>query len=97
MFVFYLVLAAMLGILLSLVFFGGLWWTTKRLTFFKSPYLAFAVSFLLRAALVLLGLFLILQTGRPYLVAALVGLVLGRTFLISQLKLLKGGGQKVVD
>lgn len=50
-------LAAAAGIVLGLVYYGGLWWTVRRLQVTKHPGLLFTASFLVRTAIVLVGLF----------------------------------------
>lgn len=42
-----------LGLVLGAVYFGGLWWTVSRLGRWRRPGVALAVSFALRAVLVL--------------------------------------------
>jgi F1F0 ATPase subunit 2 len=76
-------LAALLaGILAGSVFFGGLWWTVKRLATAKHPALLMVGGAVLRTGLVL-GVFLL--AGRDHLdrmLAALVGFVIARIVIV---------------
>ncbi len=66
------------GVFAGGLFFGGLWWTVRRLAGARYPGLLMVVSALLRAAFVL-GLFFLL--GREHferMLACLVGFVIGR-------------------
>jgi len=73
------------GIALGLIYFGGLWWTVRRLSRSTAPALLAIVSLSLRMALLLAGLYLLLQGQWPRLLAALVGVLLARAFLIRKL------------
>lgn len=82
----YLFLAALFGLLLGLFFFGGLWWTIKRLPVFKQPHLVTLASFVIRVVVLLIGFYLVLLWGQIYLVAALFGLLVSRFVLTHKLK-----------
>ena len=76
-----LVEAAIAGILLSLVHFGGLWLITRRLARMRRPGLTLAVSGALRLV-ILLALMLWLSGGKwDLLIACVAGLTLGRVLL----------------
>ncbi len=87
MFWFYLILSILAGILLGIFFFGGLWWTVKKITAGNSkPYFLFLVSFIIRTVVVLAGFYLLLTAGWQYLLSALAGFLIARTILASKLK-----------
>lgn len=69
------------GMVLGLFFFGGLWWTLKRLTVVKNPGLLMSVSLLLRSVLTMLGLYLVFDGQLNRLLAALLGMLLVRLWL----------------
>lgn len=52
-------LAALVGLLLGLLFFYGLWWTIERAMNAKRPALWFMVSLLLRLGTTVLGFYLV--------------------------------------
>jgi F1F0 ATPase subunit 2 len=54
-----LFLAAAGGVTLSVLYFGGLWFTIQKINQVKVPALLFAGSFLVRSAIVLAGFYLI--------------------------------------
>ncbi len=97
MFVLYLFLAFLAGMLLGAVFFGGLWWTVQRITGSDSPYLVMAVSFFVRAAVVLVGFYLLVRADWPFLIAALVGFIAARTILAYKLKPPVKEAAKLID
>ena len=66
------------GVVLGLVFFGGLWWTTQRLVASSQPGILVSVSLLVRVAVLAAGLFLLAQVGSAALVAAVAGLLVTR-------------------
>jgi F1F0 ATPase subunit 2 len=66
------------GVLIGLLFFGGLWWTVQKAMCSKQPGLLFAASFFLRTALTL-GAFYLVGSGRwQRILMCLIGFVLGR-------------------
>lgn len=76
---------------LGILFFGGLWWSTRRAVSARRPALWFAGSLALRMALVLSGLYL-LSDGRPTpLLLALLGFVAARACVISLTRNLPDG------
>ncbi len=82
----YIVLSLMAGVLLGMVFFGGLWWTVQRIAGSERPHLLLAASLALRAAIVMGGFYLLLMAGWHYLLPALIGFLAARTLLTHHLK-----------
>ncbi len=74
------------GVLLGVFFFGGLWWTVQKVARSDSPYLFTVISFIIRAAVVLAGFYLLLAAGWPNLLAAMAGFIIARTVLAYRLK-----------
>lgn len=73
------------GVGLSVLYFGGLWMTVRRVVAGAWPKLALLGSFVVRSGLVLLGFYLvILWMGERWelLVACLLGFIVGRTILV---------------
>ena len=79
-------LAVPAGALLGLFFFGGLWWTVNRLSTAVNPTLLFAVSFVLRVAVVLLSFYLLLMQGPFVLLAGLAGFLAARILVVSRFR-----------
>ena len=69
------------GLALGWGYFGGLWWTVRRLTSARRPGLLFAASFVIRTGLVIGGLFVLAAGGWMSMAAALVGLLAMRVVL----------------
>ncbi len=86
MFWLYLILSVLVGILLGLFYFGGLWLTVQKITAITYPYLLVLLSFIIRVAVVLVGFFLLLRADWRYLLAALAGFIVARTLLAYKLK-----------
>jgi len=84
-----LLLALVTGVLLGLIFFGGLWWTVQKGFASKQPVLWFFGSLLLRTGLVLAGFYVIGRDHWERLLVCLVGFILAR--LIVTLRLSAGG------
>ena len=66
------------GVLIGLLFFGGLWWTVQKAMSSRQPGLLFAGSFLLRTALTLAAFYFIGSGSWRRLLVCLIGFMLGR-------------------
>jgi F1F0 ATPase subunit 2 len=66
------------GMLLGAFFFGGLWWTVRKGLASRHAALWFVGSMLLRAAVVMLGLYWVMGDSWQRLLAALLGFVCAR-------------------
>ena len=75
------VIAFLSGCLLGIFFFGGLWWTVQKITGSGRPYLIAVVSFIVRTAVVLAGMFIIIKLGWVQLFLTLAGFIITRTLL----------------
>ncbi|MCC7546639.1 MAG: ATP synthase subunit I [Burkholderiales bacterium] len=81
-----LLLALVAGLGLGLFYFGGLWLTVKRLGRARSPTLLFALSFGVRTALVVLGMYLVMDGSWPRMLACLAGFIIVRQTMMSRLR-----------
>jgi F1F0 ATPase subunit 2 len=75
-----------IGIILGIIFFGGLYLTILKLGNVKNPSILFAVSFMLRMAILLGGLFLLSQNGYQGVLFALLGIILAKFLMIFAVK-----------
>ena len=66
------------GVLLGILFFGGLWWTVRRGLATANPALWFGLSALGRMAIILGALYYIARSGWPSLLVCLCGLLVAR-------------------
>jgi len=66
------------GVVLGTAFFGGLWWTVTRALTAPAPAAWFAVSALVRMAVVVCGLCCFARLGLPSLCACLCGVLVAR-------------------
>jgi len=69
------------GVLLGGIFFGGLWWTVKKVLSSQRPGLWLSGSLLLRTAITLTGFYLIGNGHWERLLVCLIGFVLARTVI----------------
>lgn len=76
-------ISLLIGIFLGILFFGGLQLTLTQLEKSKHPAALMLLSMLLRMAVVLTGFFLLRNRGWYHLLAALPGMLLVRTILVS--------------
>ena len=76
-----LALAFVAGLLLSLFYFGGLWWTVRRGVLSKHPALWFSGSMLLRTGIVLVGFYVVGRGHWERMVVCLLGFVMARVFV----------------
>jgi F1F0 ATPase subunit 2 len=74
-----LLLAALgAGLILGIVFFGGLWWTVRRGLATSVPAVWFGLSALGRMSIVVCGLYCFARLGLPSLIACVCGLLVAR-------------------
>ncbi len=73
--------AMVLGLVLGAAYFAGLWWTVVRVDRWRRPGRALAMSFVLRAALLLAGVYLLARAGIGPLAFGLLGLLVARVTL----------------
>ena len=73
-----LLLPLIVGLLLGTVFFGGLWFTVKKLTASKMPALLVLGSFIFRVGIVLIGFYFIGLGDLKKLIVCLIGFVAAR-------------------
>ena len=66
------------GVLLGVMFFGGLWWTIRKSVSFKRPALWFFGSLLLRMGIALAGFYFVSGGHWERLLVCLLGFVLAR-------------------
>jgi len=77
-----LVLALLSGVLLGVIFFGGLWWTVRRGLISPVPALWFSASSLIRTAVALGGFYVVSHGEWRRLLACLLGYFLARLVVI---------------
>jgi F1F0 ATPase subunit 2 len=77
-----LVLVLVTGVLLGLMFFGGLWWTVRKGVSSKQPALWFFGSLLLRTSIALTGFYFIARGHWERLLVCLLGFVMARLIVM---------------
>lgn len=71
------------GLGLGLVYFGGLWWTSRRIARAAWPQAFYFVSFALRMALLLGGIWLVTGGRAATTALCLVGVLVGRRLTVA--------------
>lgn len=80
-----LVLAAFAGLALGLFYFGGLWYTVRRLSAARRPWLLVLGSYVVRLVVTVVGMYLVMAGDWKRLVACLAGFLLARIVLTRRL------------
>ena len=70
------------GIVLGIVFFGGLWWTVQRIVSSTQPALLFLGSLLVRTAIVVVSFYFVSMRDWHRALACLIGLVIARIVVL---------------
>jgi F1F0 ATPase subunit 2 len=73
-----LLLTFVTGVLLGVMFFGGLWWTVRKGVSSKQPAFWFFGSLLLRMSITLAGFYFIARSHWERLLLCLLGFVMAR-------------------
>jgi F1F0 ATPase subunit 2 len=85
----YKILAFIVGLLLGTIFFGGLWFTVRKLVTSKRPALWFLGSFILRVSITLIGFYYISSGSWQRLIICVAGFIIARFAVIHFTKLSK--------
>ena len=83
----YMILAFIGGLLLGTIFFGGLWFTVRKLVISKIPALWFLGSFILRVSITLIGFYYISSGSWQRLLICVAGFIIARFAVIHFTKL----------
>ena len=83
--IFILGLGFISGLVLGLLYFGGLWWTLERLPRQARPKLWLTKSYIIRVALALSGFFLIMRQSVMALFFCLFGFFIMRWLMLKKL------------
>lgn len=80
------------GLVLGIVFFGGLWWTVSKGLNARQPALWFIVSLLLRLAVTLAGFYFVAGSDWRRLLVCLAGFVIARQIVTRATRIRGGAG-----
>ena len=72
------ILSVLTGVALGLFFYGGLWFTVRRLPTTGHPVLLTLGGFWIRMLVVLAAFVLLTRAGLPYVALAMASFILGR-------------------
>jgi len=71
----------LIGVILGIIFFGGLYWTIQKLTEVKRPGLLMICSLIFRMAVLLSVLFYVSKSGYMGILYAMLGMFLVRVIM----------------
>ena len=74
----HIILILVAGIALGLFFFGGLWYTVKKVVNTKTPSIWFFLSYFLRISIILTGFYFVSSGKWQMLFICLLGFITGR-------------------
>ncbi len=77
-----LILSFAAGVLLGIVFFGGLWWTIRRGLSSPHPARWFLAGFLVRISFLLAALYYLSEGAWVRLIILLAGILFGRSIVL---------------
>lgn len=78
---FIMLLALLLGTLLGVIFFGGLWFTVKKGVSAKNPAIWFTSSIILRTSIVISGFYFISKNHWERMLICLLGFIISRSII----------------
>jgi len=90
-----ILIAFTVGVLLGLMYFGGLSWTVGKFAHARNPIALYLVSFGVRMTALLLALFVVLKFGIAAILTSLLGIIVVRFVLtawFSPRKTVSGNG-----
>ncbi|MEP7278596.1 MAG: ATP synthase subunit I [Bacteroidota bacterium] len=82
----YMILSFIGGMLLGIIFFGGLWFTVNKIVASKIPALWIFVSFTFRVSIVLIGFYFIGSGNWQRLIACMLGFIIARFVVLHYTK-----------
>jgi F1F0 ATPase subunit 2 len=77
-------LSGLSGLLLGILFFGGLWWTVRRGLTSRGAAAWFMVSLLVRTVLVVAGFYVVTRGELFRLIVCLLGFLVARQFITAR-------------
>jgi len=81
-----LIIAFMVGIGIGAFYFGGLFWTVRRIPEWRRPGIWVTASYFIRTAITVFAFYLIMGGQWQRLLASLLGFVMIRMILVRRLK-----------
>ncbi|HWB25691.1 MAG TPA: ATP synthase subunit I [Chitinophagaceae bacterium] len=93
----YLAVALLAGAIIGVIFFGGLWLTTKKAVTSRLPAVWVLGSFFLRIFIALTGFYIVSQGNWHRLVICMVGFLAARFFSIRYVKLTSAESLKIIQ
>jgi len=78
----YMVFVFTAGLVLGILFFGGLWLTVKKAVFSQRPAIWFIGSFFLRMSITLVGFYYLSQGSWKNLIISVSGFIIARSIII---------------
>lgn len=81
-----MIVSFLVGLVLGVIYFGGLYYSTKKFNTVKSPALFMVISFIIRMGILVLGFYYLTKTDYKNVLLGLVGVILVRYIMIFKAK-----------
>lgn len=81
-----MIVSFLIGLILGIIYFGGLYYSTKKFTKVKRPALFMVLSFIIRMGILVVGFYYLTKTDYKNVLIALVGVILTRFIIIFKVK-----------
>lgn len=85
------IVALISGFVLGAFYFGGLWWTSQRIGVVRAPGLFFMVSFIVRMAVLLSGMYLVTKGRLLDTAICLISVLIVRRLAVTRVRGAEGG------
>ena len=81
-----MVISFLIGLLLGILYFGGLYYSTKKFNKVKRPALFMILSFIIRMGILLIGFYYLAKIDYRNVLIGLVGVILVRVIMVLKVK-----------
>ncbi|UJF16455.1 ATP synthase subunit I [Jeotgalibaca sp. MA1X17-3] len=81
-----MIVSFLIGLLIGILYFGGLYYTTQKFNHVKSPGLFMILSFIFRMGILLTGLYYLAQAGFKNILLGFLAIMIVRMIMVSKIK-----------
>lgn len=81
-----MIISFLIGLLIGVLYFGGLYYSTQKFNDVRSPGLFMSLSMLIRMGILLVGLYYLAQSGYKSVLIGFLGIMIIRFVSVSKVK-----------
>lgn len=81
-----MIVSFLIGLLMGILYFGGLYFSTQKFNSAKSPALFMILSFVLRMGILIVGFYYLSKSGYKNILIGLLGVMLVRFIMVFNIK-----------